>query len=65
MGSGRKFNNLHVSRPTKSAGARRRRQLEHRRRLIALGVDEALVNKMDVKAIRDMLKRPARIRTGG
>lgn len=64
MGTGRKFNKTNVTRPTKSLGARRRRYLEQRRRLIALGVDEAVVNKMDVKSIRDMLNRPAKIKAG-
>lgn len=64
MGTGRKFNKTNVTRPTKSPCARRRRYKQQRNRLIALGVDEAVVDKMDVKSIRTMLKRPAKINAG-
>jgi hypothetical protein len=53
--------NLNRSRPTKSNSARRKRQADHRKRLIALGMDEAVVNQMGPKAVRDKLKYPAKV----
>ena len=61
MRTRRKFQKTHLTRPRKPAGAKRRRQLEQRKRLIALGVDEATVDKMNTREIRDMLKYPAKI----
>ena len=61
MGTGRKFRKAPMVRPKKSAAAKNRRQLEQRRRLIGLGVDESVVAKLNVKEIRDMLKRPKKI----
>lgn len=49
-------------RPRKAAGPKRRRQLEQRRRLIALGVPEEQVAKMNPKEVRDMLKYPAKVK---
>lgn len=48
-------------RPRKAAGAKRRRQLEHRKRLIGLGVEESVVATMNSREIRDMLKYPAKV----
>jgi hypothetical protein len=62
MGTGRKFNKTNMTRPTKSVGERKRRYKEQRKRLVALGVDEAIVNKMDVKSIRELLKRPTKVK---
>ncbi|NNC87384.1 MAG: hypothetical protein HKN82_02860 [Akkermansiaceae bacterium] len=61
MRTRRKFQKTHLTRPRKPAGAKRRRHLEQRRRLIALGVDEATVDQMNVAEIREMLKYPAKI----
>ncbi|MEM7391776.1 MAG: hypothetical protein AAF492_05445 [Verrucomicrobiota bacterium] len=61
MGTGRKFRKNTMTRPTKTGRDKRRRQETQRKRLISLGVDEETVNKMNVKEIRDMLKRPAKI----
>lgn len=61
MGTGRRFKQHHLTRPSKSPSARRRRQLEQKRRLIGLGVDEAKVEKMTTKAIRDQLRHPAKV----
>ena len=58
MRTKRKYFKTHMTRPRKSAGAKRRRRLEQRRRLLALGVDEAIVAKMDAKEIRDMPEIP-------
>lgn len=62
MGTGRKFRKTHMTRPTKSAGARRTRQKAQSLRLIALGVAADVVAKMNPKEIRDMLKYPKKIK---
>lgn len=61
MGTGRKFRKTPMTRPVKSNRARKRRQLEQRRRLIGLGVSEDVVAKMNVKDIRTMLRKPKAI----
>lgn len=61
MARNRKYSKTHMTRPTKAPGAKRRRQLEQRRRLIALGVPEEEVSKLNPKEIRDLLKRPAKV----
>lgn len=50
-----------LTRPRKSGAAKNRRRLEQKRRLIALGVDEAEVNKMTSREILTLLQRPAKI----
>jgi hypothetical protein len=65
MRTKRKFHKTHLTRPRKPAGAKRRRQLEHRKRLVALGVSEEEVGKMNQKEVREMLKYPAKIAGGG
>ena len=50
-----------MTRPRKRPGAKRRRQLEQKRRLIALGVGEEIVDKMNPREIRDKLKYPAKV----
>lgn len=61
MGSGRKFRKAPVTRPKKKLGDKSRRQREQKKRLIGLGMDEAVVGKMNAKQIRDHLKRPAKV----
>ncbi|NIP98037.1 MAG: hypothetical protein GWO24_33270 [Akkermansiaceae bacterium] len=51
----------HLTRPRKGGAAKRRRQAEHRKRLVALGVDEAVVARMNPREVRTMLKYPAKI----
>jgi hypothetical protein len=51
-----------MNRPVKKAGDRRRRQKVQRKRLIALGVSEEKVRVMDPSDVRQMLKRPAKLR---
>ena len=53
--------NKNRTRPTKSPGARRRRQLEQKRRLIALGMDEAEVAKLNPREILTKLKYPKKL----
>lgn len=52
---------MQLTRPRKGGAAKRRRQADHRKRLIALGVDEAVVAKMNQGDVRDMLKYPAKV----
>ena len=61
MGTGRKYHKTNLTRPRKAAGPKRRRRLEQKRRLVALGVDEAAVEKMTSREILTMLKYPAKI----
>ena len=61
MGTGRKYHKTHLTRPRKAAGPKRRRRLEQRRRLVALGVDAEAVDKLSSREVLDMLKRPAKI----
>jgi hypothetical protein len=49
------------SRPTKAAGAKAQRVKVQRRRLVALGMDEATVAAMDSGAVRAMLKYPKKV----
>lgn len=53
--------NKNRNRPTKSHSARNKRQADHRKRLIALGMDEAVVAVMNPKDVRDKLKYPAKV----
>jgi len=62
MGSGRTFNKAPKTRPKKKPTDKRRRERVHRQRLLALGVDAEVIRQMDPKAIRQMLKRPTRVK---
>ena len=53
--------NKNRNRPTKSNSARNKRQSDHRKRLVALGMDEAIVASMNPKEVRDKLKHPAKV----
>lgn len=48
-----------VRRPKKTGTDRRRREKTQRKRLVGLGVPEAVVAKLNAKAVRNLLKRPA------
>lgn len=50
-----------MTRPTKSGGARRKRHNDQKKRLIALGMDEAVVSLMNPKEVRTKLKHPAKV----
>ena len=50
-----------MTRPRKAAGAKRRRRLEQRRRLVGLGMDEAVVGRLTSREILDLLKHPAKV----
>ena len=62
MRTKRKFMKTHLTRPRKSGAAKRRRQADHRKRLVALGVDQDTVDGMNQQEVRAMLKYPAKIR---
>ncbi len=53
--------NKNLSRPKKSSGDKAKRQREQKKRLIALGMDETVVAKMNAREVLDKLKRPAKI----
>lgn len=53
--------NANLSRPTKSAGAKAKRVKVQRRRLVALGMDEATVAAMNSTAVRTLLKHPKKV----
>jgi hypothetical protein len=50
--------NKNTSRPRKSGARKKRRILEHKKRVMALGVPEAKVIQMNTKQLRDHLKSP-------
>lgn len=62
MGTGRTLNKKPRTRPVKSEGDKRRREKTQLKRLVALGVDEAVASKMNAGAVREALKRPAKIK---
>jgi hypothetical protein len=49
-------------RPRKSEADKRRRQKVWKKRLLALGVAEARIDKLTPIQMRDLLKRPKRIK---
>lgn len=57
----RKTQKTHMTRPRKKAGPKRRRRLEQKRRLVALGMAEAEVERLTSREVLDLLKRPARV----
>ncbi|MGA0334588.1 MAG: hypothetical protein ACO3N7_10505 [Kiritimatiellia bacterium] len=61
MGTGRKFTKTNITRPRKGGAAKVNRQNTQRKRLIALGVSEEEVAKLNPREIRTMLARPAKI----
>jgi len=55
----RNARNNDTTRPRKSGAAKNRRLLEHRRRLMALGVPEETVMKLNHERIRTLLAKPS------
>ena len=53
--------NKNLSRPKKSNGDKMRRQRDQKKRLVALGMDEAIVAKLNAREVLDKLKRPAKV----
>ena len=60
MGSG--CANDELTYTAKKPREKRRREKTHQKRLIALGVPEAEVMKMNTKELRTMLKYPAKVK---
>ncbi len=56
-----KERNKNLTRPRKGTGAKARRLRTQRRRLVALGLDEAAVNRMTSREVLDKLKRPKKV----
>lgn len=54
--------NNDYTRPKKSGTAKNRRLLEHRRRLVALGVTEEKVLQLDHPTIRKLISKPKLIK---
>ncbi len=50
----------HLTRPRKSGAAKTRRRLEQRRRLVALGMAEDVVERMTSREVLDKLKYPVK-----
>lgn len=61
MGTGRKYRTKPATRPVKSASARDQRTRQQKARLVALGMDPAVVQNLNVKEVREKLRRPARL----
>ena len=55
------FRNKNEVRPKKKGAEKRRRCLVQRRRLIALGLTEEAVDKLQVHEVRELLKRPKKV----
>ena len=55
------FRNKNKVRPRKTGAAKRRRCLVQRRRLVALGMDEAVVAKLPIDQLREKLKEPKKL----
>lgn len=51
-----------MGRPIKGASDKKRREKVQRKRLIGLGVPESKVKKLDAAEVRQMLKRPAKLK---
>ncbi len=50
--------NNNTTRPRKSGTAKNRRMLEHKKKLLALGVPEAKVRRLDAKQLRWYVQKP-------
>ena len=61
MGTDKAAGRPQNARPVKAAGARRRREKVQRERLMELGVAESKIAHMTTKAVRQLLRRPARV----
>jgi hypothetical protein len=53
--------NKNLTRPKKRAGLKARRQRDQKKRLVALGMDEAVVSKMNSRDVLTKLKHPAKV----
>lgn len=55
---------LPSNRPKKSSADKKARQKVHRRRLMALGLSEEKINKLNAAEMRALLRRPKKIKAG-
>ncbi len=55
--------NVRMKRPVKKAGDKKRREKVQRKRLIALGVEPAKVQKLNAAQVRQLLKEPAKLKS--
>ncbi len=62
MGSGRTLRKQSHTRPKKSEGEKRRRTKVQRARLVKLGMDEAVVTKMQSEDVRVLVQRPVKVK---
>ena len=62
MGTGRTLNKHPRTRPIKSEGEKRRRSKVQRARLVKLGMDEAVVAKMQPVDVRKLVQQPAKVK---
>ena len=53
--------NKNLTRPRKGAGKKARRLKIHKRRLVALGMDEGEVEQLNSRDVLTLLKRPAKV----
>jgi Fe2+ transport system protein FeoA len=63
MGQTKSLRDKNLNRPKKKPVARRRREKVQRKRLMALGMPEDKVMKLDASAVRKLLVRPAKLMT--
>ena len=61
MRTRRKYQKTHLTRPRKGGAAKRRRQADQKKRLIALGMDETVVAKMNPREVLTKLKHPKKV----
>lgn len=53
--------NQNRTRPKKAAGAKDKRRRDQKKRLVALGMPEEKVAKLNSRQVLDLLKRPKRV----
>jgi hypothetical protein len=61
MRTRRKYLKTHLTRPRKGGAAKRRRQADQKKRLVAFGLDEAEVAKMCPRTVLTKLKYPKKL----
>ena len=59
----RKFQKTHLTRPRKGGAAKRRRQSDQKKRLVALGMNEDQVQKMSPREVLTLLKYPLKVKS--
>lgn len=61
MRKNRKYHKTVLTRPKKGGGKKRRRQRDQKKRLVALGMDEGVVEKMSARDVLTKLKYPKKV----